>query len=146
MWLWLGVCLVVVGAIFNAFQWRQVVDHQLYAREGRKVDGIVVTKAIRRATRPGSTESETSYSVTYRFLTDDGSEYEGEQDVSSGMWETLREYVPIRIQYVASAPSTSRLAGQVLSRFDYAYWSVGSFAMLIGLALVIRSVRTARRA
>jgi hypothetical protein len=140
---WVGAGLIVFGAIFIGVQRAVIVQEQQYASEGRVVDGLVISKAIKHATRSGSRESRTEYAVTYRFMAG-GGRYEGEQNVSSDDWDRLREMEPVKIQYVASDPSTNRIAGETSTALQYVFGGVGLTAGCIGLLLLVRSVRSAK--
>ena len=108
---WIALFLLVVGGIFLSIGWSLIREAGQYQREGEETTGVVLTKAIERATRTGSNRTETSYSVTYRFNAA-GQSYQGHQRVSVSTWERLREQEPVQIQYVASNPSTNRVAGE----------------------------------
>lgn len=140
---WIGVGLVCFGAIFIAVQGAVLVQEQQYAREGRVVDGLVVSKAIRRATRSGSGNRSTEFTVAYRFTTA-GQTFEGHQTVSSAAWDRLRELEPVPIQYVGSDPATSRIAGHAWTGLSYVFGGVGALAALIGVVLLVRSVGSAK--
>lgn len=90
-----------------------------------------------------SSDSRTEYTVAYRF-TADGRTYESEKDVSSDTWDRLRELEPVKIQYIASNPSTNRIAGTAWAGFEYVFGGVGIITALIGLVLLTRSIGSAR--
>jgi hypothetical protein len=142
---WLGLFLAGFGAIFLAVGWTVMRRERQYEAEGRVGEAIVITKAIERATRSGSSGRRTSteYNVTYRFTAPDGRPYQGRQDVSISTWDRLREQEPVQIQYVASDPSTSRIAGESSERGGYVFAAIGLVAALIGAALLGRSVSSA---
>lgn len=91
-----GLLLVGIGAAFIALSWMSILLERQYQREGRTVDGVVLTKtyAIRRATRrnsdigspPEERETKTQYTVTYQLTAADGRTYEGRQDVAESVW------------------------------------------------------------
>ncbi len=142
---WIGLVLLVVGGIFLSIGWSLIREAGQYQREGEHATGIVLTKAIERATRGGSTRrTKTNYRVTYRF-TAAGQSYEGGQRVPVSTWERLRELEPVPIQYVASNPSTNRIAGESSNALEYVFPGVGLSVALIGTVLLVRSVNTAKR-
>jgi len=140
---WIGLMLVTVGAVFIGVQWGVGVQEARYTRDGALADGLVVTKAIRRATRTGSSGSSTQYSVGYRFMVD-GQRHEGSSNVPSDVWDRLRELEPVQIQYVRSDPGTNRIAGETSTTLRYVFGGVGSLIALIGLVLTVRAVGSSR--
>ena len=116
---WVGVGLIGFGAIFSVVQVAILAQEQQYGREGQLIDGVVVSKAIRRATRSGSSGTSTQYTVAYRF-TIGGQTYNGDESVSSGEWDQLVELEPVQIQYVASNPARNRIAGRTSAVLSYA--------------------------
>ena len=129
---WIGLVLLVVGGIFLSIGWSLIREAGQYQREGEHATGIVLTKAIERATRGGSTRrTKTNYRVTYRF-TAAGRSNEGGQRVPVSRWERLRELEPVPIQYVASNPSTNRIAGESSNALEYVFPGVGLSVALSG--------------
>lgn len=91
--------------MFVTFSWMLIVQARQYQAEGRTVNGVVLTKTFTRATRDshGQCRKETEYSVTCRFTAADGRVYEGDQDVTSEVWDRLQEREPVSVQYLASS-------------------------------------------
>ena len=138
-----GVVLMAFGVVVLAGQRSALVREQEYVRDGRLVEGLVVNKAIKRETRPGSGGSTTTYSASYRFSTG-ADTVEGEDVVPSNDWGALREMTPVRIQFLPSDPSTNRLAGNAWGAREFALVGAGMAALAIGFALLARSVLSAR--
>jgi hypothetical protein len=141
---WAGAFLVVFGAIFLAVGWSIVREEQRYRTEGRTTSGVVLTKAIERATRSGSSgrRTETHYTVAYRFDAE-GRTYAGTRRVSVGTWERLREQEPLQVEYVASDPTINRPVGETSDAQMYVFPGIGALAALIGAVLLLRSVSSA---
>jgi hypothetical protein len=140
---WSGLFLLVFGGIFTAVGWSVIRTEQQYRQEGQTADGVVLVKAIERATRSGSNRSRTEYTVTYRFAASDGQSYEGKSNVPVATWERLREQDPVQVQYVASDPTTSRVSGESNTTAAYVFPAIGLVAALIGAVLLSRSLRSA---
>jgi hypothetical protein len=140
---WIGLFLVAFGGIFTSVGWSLMRTEQQYRQEGQTVDGVVLVKAIERATRTGSNRSRTEYTVTYRFSASDGQSYEGQSSVPVATWERLREQDRVQIQYVASNPTTSRVSGESNISPAYVFPTIGLIAALIGAVLLSRSLRSA---
>jgi hypothetical protein len=142
---WIGAFLLAIGSVFLAVGWSIVGQEQRYATEGRTTNGVVLTKAIERATRTGSggSRTETHYTATYRFEAD-GRTYAGTNRVSVETWERLREQEPLQVQYVASDPMINRPVGETSSALMYVFPAIGLVVGLIGATLFVRSVRSAK--
>ena len=140
---WVGVGLIGFGAIFSVVQVAILVQEQQYGREGQLIDGVVVSKAIRRATRSGSSGTSTEFTVAYRF-TIGGQTYNGDESVSSGEWDQLGELEPVQIQYVASNPARNRIAGRTSAVLSYVFGGVGAVAAIIGVVLLVKSIGAAK--
>jgi hypothetical protein len=143
---WTGLLLLVCGAGFLAAGWTPLRQEQQYRTQGELTDGVVTTKAIERATRSGSggPRTQTHYNVSYRFTARDTHTYEGSQDVVAASWDRLRELQPVRVQYVRSAPSINRLAGENAGAFQYVFPGLGLVIALAGTALLGRTARRAQ--
>ena len=140
---WIGVFLLAVGTIFLAVGWGIIREEQRYRTEGQTTSGVVLSKAIERATRSGSSGSrtETRYTVAYRFDAG-GRTYAGTQRVSVATWERLREQEPLQVQYVGSDPMINRPLGETSAALTYVFPGIGAIAGLIGAVLFVRSVRS----
>ena len=142
---WIGLFLLVFGGIFLAVGWSLMRQAEQYQREGRRSAGVVLTKAIERATRSGSNQrSETRYTVTYSFTAEDGRSYEGHSGVSVATWDQLREKEPVQVEYVASSPWTNRVAGESSASLQYIFPGIGFVAAFIGVLLVARSLNASK--
>ena len=142
---WTGLFLLVFGGVFLSIGWSLIRQAEQYQREGRQSSGVVLTKAIQRATRTGSNQrSETKYTVTYRFTVEDGRSFEGSHGVSVATWDRLREKEPIQIEYIASDPATNRVAGETSGTLGYIFGGIGFVAAFIGALVFARSLNTAK--
>lgn len=144
---WIALLLLAVGSVFAAVGGNILLQERQYREEGRTADGIVLTKAIERATRsgPGGSGTQTRYTVTYRFTAEDGRTFHGNQTVPVATWERLREQEPVRVQYVASAPATNRVAGESSGVIGFVFPTLGVGFAAIGIALVVRAIADAKR-
>jgi hypothetical protein len=69
---------------------------------------MVLTKEINRASRRNS---GASYEVNYRFMTGDGRQIEGWDEVDVHAWEALVERGPVTVEFLPGDPGTNRVAG-----------------------------------
>lgn len=106
---WLAVGLPVLAGGIALWQ-----TEQRFAAEAVTVEGQVLTRDIvsaRRRSAGGGGGRSTSYRVTYRFATPDGTRYVGSSKVEVGVWENLREQGPVAIAYLADDPASNRIVG-----------------------------------
>ena len=129
---WIGLFLLAIGTVFLAAGWGIFREEQRYRTEGQTTSGVVLTKAIERATRSGSSGSrtETRYTVAYRFEAA-GRTYAGTQRVSVSTWERLREQEPLQVQYVGSDPMINRPLGETSTALTYVFPGIGTIVGLI---------------
>ena len=77
----------------------QFYDDWRFAGEARSIDGIVLTKEIRRSGSGRSRSSETKhYEATYRF-TVDSQTIEGRDELRQEAWSRLIEREPVEVLY-----------------------------------------------
>jgi hypothetical protein len=143
---WVGLLLLGIGAIFLAIGSSFVLEERRYQREGQTATGVVLTKAIERATRTGSSgrRTETHYTVTYRFTGADGHSYQGSGNVSVSAWERMREQEPVQVEYLASYPMINRVAGETTRAIQYVFPGIGLIAVVIGSTLLVRAIGAAQ--
>jgi hypothetical protein len=97
IWLSVGLVFLVVGVSVGIH--RMSVDERL-EREGRTVDGMVLTKEIYRKSSKSGNSSSPSYRVTFRFVPRDGEIVEGTADVTAEDWDVLEERGPVQVMYL----------------------------------------------
>ncbi|HUP38739.1 MAG TPA: DUF3592 domain-containing protein [Vicinamibacterales bacterium] len=140
---WAGVGLIVLAIALFTLNGGAIAEEQQYARDGQFADGLVVGKAIKRSMRAGSTEAQTEHALTYRFTVGANS-FEGEHTVTREAWDRARELEPIRIEYLAAAPTVNRVADHTRGRLPYVLGGVGLIAGVIGMVAVSRAIRETR--
>ena len=109
IWLSVGLVFLVVGVSVGIH--RMSVDERL-EREGRTVDGMVLTKEIYRKSSKSGNSSSPSYRVTFRFVPRDGEIVEGTADVTAEDWDVLEERGPVQVMYLPDEPQSHRIHGQ----------------------------------
>lgn len=107
IWLVAGIGVLVGGIAM----WQH---EERFAAEAVTTEGKVLTRDIRTARSSSSSGSSTSteYWVRYRFQAPDGIRYEGGSKVDVHVWEGLQEQGPVTVSYLASDPTTNRVAGE----------------------------------
>src|SRR5262245_24913810 len=107
-----GGILLLVGVIFLIVSGAQFYGDRQFAREGRAVQGTVLTKVISTSReRTGNSSSRTThYEAVYGFAID-GATVEGRDELTRAAWDRLKEGGPAEILYIPSDPSSNRLAG-----------------------------------
>jgi hypothetical protein len=106
-----GVVLLLLGALFVALVAGDVYRLQRLATEGLPTIGTVVKKSMRRADDQGRTD--TSYEVEYVFATASGRRLEGTDRVDAAAWDAITEGSPIPLEYAASRPAIQRIGDRV---------------------------------
>lgn len=104
-WLVFGVIFLAIAAVAEVAALVQTLGELRYGRDGAVVEGTVLSKHARAASREKDT-------VRYRFTTLEGEEVESRSKVGFAAWESLRERGPIRVHYLRSNPWTNRPAGE----------------------------------
>ena len=107
IWLVAGIGVLIGGIAM----WQH---EERFAAEAVTTEGTVLTRDIRTARSSSSSGSSTSteYWVSYRFQAPDGIRYEGSSKVDVHVWESLQEQRPVTVSYLASDPTTNRVAGK----------------------------------
>jgi hypothetical protein len=113
LWLVVGLPFFVIGAYLGV---QHVTTEQRLATEGRMVEGMVLSKAIRTRTSSSSStgsrrRTSRSYEVTFRFPTSEGP-ITSSADVSADAWDRLIEREPIAVTYLPDDPERHRVEGQ----------------------------------
>jgi Protein of unknown function (DUF3592) len=143
-WLWFGGIWCAVGLPFLIAGMVVAHTERTYQREGHVIQGVVISKELRRATN----NQGTSYRVTYRFTTPHEQRIEGQGTVSRDTWDALTEEGPVAVRYLPQAPTTNRLEGESDWFLALIFLSLGGvFAPVGGVVLLkaVRRLRTERR-
>jgi hypothetical protein len=149
-WLWFGGIWLSVGSLFLVIG-ISVGVHQMRVsdrleKEGRTVEGIVLTKEIHTSSGKKGKRSSPSYRVTFRFVPREGQAVQGSADVSAEEWDTFEERGPIQVTYLPDQPQSFRIAGQSKGIvLPLVFGVVGGVAGSIGGFIVFNAVGTRRR-
>ncbi len=131
-----GVVLVGVGGILCGVT-STVLLHERAYRSGLQADAVVVQKQMRRAT----SDSSTSYEVTYKVRSSEGEEWQKVDSVDAATWDGVEEGRTIRVQYLRGDSGSLRIARQAR---DLTLALVALVAALTG-ALALVGLRMASR-
>jgi hypothetical protein len=112
------------------------IRERTYQKKGEVVEAVVVSKAIRRASREGNTS--TRYEITYRFTTAEGA-VEGVAAVPVEEWEALERGSRLPITYVPGTPGSSRAKGAGGMTDALVMIGAGALAALFGGVVFARS-------
>jgi hypothetical protein len=149
-WLWFGGIWLSVGAIFlvvgvSVGVYRSELNERL-DKEGRTVDGTVLTKEIHTTSNKKGSRSGPSYRVEFRFVPREGEMVRGTADLTVEEWDLLEERGPIQVTYLPERPESYRVAGQshdVL--LPVIFGIVGGVIGSIGGFIVFNAVGTRKR-
>jgi hypothetical protein len=135
----IAVPVLVVGISGNA------VEREL-GRHGLVTEGTVLDKESTRVThrkKGGGTETETTYSVRYRFAIGAGAAFEAERQVGEMAWKGLHQDGPVAIRYLPGDPTVNRLEAERTTGIDMLTGiGIGLAAVgLCGMALGVLSIR-----
>jgi len=143
IWLSVGLVFLVVGVSVGI---HRISLNERLEREGRTVDGMVLTKEIYRKSSKSGNSSSPSYRVTFRFVPRDGEIVEGTADVTAEDWDMLEERGPVQVMYLPDAPHSYRIHGQsddiVL---PIVFGAVGGIVGSLGAFIVFNAVKTKKR-
>jgi hypothetical protein len=139
-WFFVGVVLLLLGALFVALVAGDVYRLQRLAMEGLPTIGTVVKKSVHRANDQGTTD--TSYEVDYVFATASGRRLEGTDRVDPATWDAVTEGAQIPLEYAASRPTIQRIGDRVKPPIGgELVIAAASILGLCGAALTIRALR-----
>lgn len=149
-WLWFGGIWLSVGAIFlvvgvSVGVYRSELNDRL-DKEGRTVDGVVVTKEIYTTSNKNGSRSSPSYRVTFRFVPREGDTVHGMADMNMEDWDALVERGPIQVTYLPDQPQSYRAAGQSQGIvLPLVFGAVGGVVGSIGGFIVFNAVGKRKR-
>jgi hypothetical protein len=141
LWLLVGLPFFLIGLYLGV---QHTTTERRLEAEGRTVEGIVLSKAIRTNTSSssstGSTSTSTSYEVTFRFPTDEGPVISS-LDVSADAWDRLVEREPIAVTYLPDDPARHRVEGQAAGWFLPAMFTgIGGVFAGVGAFILLRDL------
>jgi len=141
-----GGLFALVGLILFTAAWLPVWNEyrhgQQFAAEGAVAAGMVLTKSRVNdggVMVLGYTQQLIDYSVRYRFTTHSGQKIEGDAKVTPDQWGLLEERGFIKVRYLADAPATNHVSGQVSSRSrteTRIFTLIGAFFTAVGGLMV----------
>jgi hypothetical protein len=140
IWLFVGAPFLIIG-LYVAYDTLQ--QQQRFKTEAQVVDGMVLTKSIRR------NKNSSSFWVSYRFPAPDGTMLTTEAKVSGTLWDRLVEREPVHVTYLSSAPRTNRIEGAgadwvlpgVFTILGLVFAPIGGVIFLNGVRGILRQLR-----
>jgi hypothetical protein len=102
---------------------------------------VVVQKQMRQAT----SDSSTSYSLTYKVRSSEGEEWQKADSVDAATWDGVEEGGTIRVQYLRGDSASLRIARQGLDVWLALIAAPTGALALLGLWMISRGVRDIRR-
>lgn len=139
----ISAAFLLVGGIFLFIGGSTVLEQRRYRQQGVRVEAVATGKALRRAT----SDSETSYDISYRFNLSDGRPYEQTESASVHLWERVERDSPLVVEYVSGQPESARMVGDRSDQKGTAIGAlgVGGVLVLIGLVVLIGGCRRSSR-
>jgi len=135
-----GVVLLLLGALFVVLVANDVYRLQRLATEGLPSIGTVVKKSMHRANDQGTTN--TSYEIDYVFATASGRRLEGTDTVDPATWDAVTEGTQIPLEYAASRPTIQRIGDRVKPPIGSELaLAAASILGLCGAALAVQALR-----
>lgn len=144
MLLLFGAILLIAGLLMLVIGLGLVWSEGRFASDGRTATGLVIGKAISRATA-GSSDSSTDYIVRYRFTDIAGRQVDGSDEIGFDAWEALTEGGPVEVSYLAQDPGTNRVAGGDGLTAAVIVLVIGFVVTAVGAPLTIRGWRGVSR-
>jgi Protein of unknown function (DUF3592) len=136
----IGMVLLLLGALFVALVANDVYRLQRLATEGLPTIGTVLKKSMHRANDQGTTD--TSYEVAFVFATTSGRRLEGTDTVDPATWDAVSEGARIPVEYAASQPTIQRIGDRVTPPIGgELVIAAASILGLCGAALAIQGLR-----
>ena len=140
----IGVIFAAMSIVFVVMGVRLIQLERLFTAESSTVDGIIASKRVdekngidRETKRPIVTRT---YFLKLSFNSDRGRNIEVENAVSKDRWESVQEEAPVKVQYLPSDPSRSRIAGDSEKLNAYLFTGLGAGGALLGLFLLFQSI------
>jgi len=140
MELFAGIVLLAIGGTLFSVTGQAFLHERAY-RRGVQADAVVIRKQM----RPATSDSSTSYQLTYRASPSGGAEWQQTSAVDVATWERLEEGGPLRVQYVPGDPGSLRVARRNWDVLLGAAAALTATVASIGLWLFSRGVRVVAR-
>jgi len=144
LWLFVGGLFLVIGISVGVHKF--TVNDRL-EKEGRAVEGMVLTKEIYTTSSKSGSRSNPSYRVTFRFAPLQGEVVRGTGEVNADVWDSLEEQGPIQVTYLPDQPQAHRVPGQ--SKTDVVlplvFGVLGGILSSIGGVIVFNAVGKRKR-
>ena len=131
-----GLVLAGVGGVLCGVTSTVLLNERAY-RSALQADAVVVQKQMRRAT----SDSSTSYEVTYKVRSAEGEEWQKVDTVEAATWEGVEEGRTVPVEYLRGDSGSLRIARQAR---DVPLALVALVAALTG-ALALLGLRMASR-
>ncbi len=134
-----GGVFLFVGAIFLFIGGRTFLEERNYRQRGVRAPAVVTGKALRLA----SSDSATSYEISYRVNAVEGTAFEQTESVDVHLWERVEHDSPLVVEHVPGQRESARV---VLERSDQTTemalaLSTGAVLALIGLFVILKGAR-----
>jgi hypothetical protein len=142
--LFASAVLLFVSFIFVALSAKDAYQSHRLAAEGRVAAGTVIKKLMHRASDNGT--SNTSYDVSYLFITADGRKIQSTVTVDPDLWDQILEHGPVAVEYAASDPHINRIGASAgVLAIDFIL-IIGSVVGLLGATLAVKGLLALRAA
>jgi hypothetical protein len=127
VFLFVGALLVFIGGLIFLGEVR-------YRQQGVRSQAVTLSKVLHRAT----SDTGTSYDVSYRFSAADGSSHEQTESVPVHVWESVEEGSPLTVEYIAGELESVRVvrANSDDPLIAIVVLSAGGLMGLIGLTVL----------
>jgi hypothetical protein len=141
IWILISTAFTVIG---SGFLIQEQQEYDLLMREGQTVQGMVTTLAINEG------DDSTDYDVYYRYpvtANDRQRAYNGYQNISKDLYETLRVGQTVDVVYAASQPQVSKLKDDLSPPLVWVFFLVILFGVgfdAFGLFLLARTLASMR--
>ncbi len=139
-----GGALLLIGSVTLLIGGDQILTERRYADYGEDIEAVVLKKDL----RPATSNSSTSYEITYRVTPRGGQPVDRTEPVAVATWENLQPGRSVRVQYIPGDPASARLEGTrdvigaaIAAGVGLVLWCVGG--VLLGISIHTR-VRRAR--
>ena len=132
-----GVVFLFIGAIFFGIGASTYMEGA-YQRQGVEAQGLVTGKTLRLAT----SNSDTSYDISYRFNLADGRSHQQNESVPVHLWERVEPGTALTVEYMSGESISARV---VWDRSESRTMSIVAMSIGGGLIVLALYVFTSRR-